>query len=146
MTIAEKPTPIERSKFDIDLSAGEAWEQAFLGLIANAKIECKRERKARTTGNVFVEYHCRGHPSGLSVTEATWWAIGIEGPTGDIETAILASVPWLKDVCRPLLGTARDVAGGDDGLARGILLKMRDFAQSAAGTHPEAMPSAAGAS
>jgi hypothetical protein len=120
------PTDI-RQGFDLDLKGGEAWEDFFSNIVASGKVECKRDKKAHQTGNVFIEYECRGRCSGLSVTEATWWAIGIEGSNGDIETAILVSVPWLKDKCRTYLGTTRDVVGGDDKATRGVLLCLADF-------------------
>lgn len=112
--------------FDVDLPAGENWEQQFLVLMAG-KIECKRDRAAHKTGNIFIEYQFNGKPSGLAITEASWWAIGIDGKTGDVETAILVSVAWLKAKCRSFIGTKRDVRGGDRTKARGILLRMDDF-------------------
>jgi len=121
-----RPKIFERDKFDLDLRSGEEWEGFFQGIVESGKIECKRDRKTHETGNVFIEFYCRGKKSGLSVTEAEWWAIGIENKNGDIETAILASVPWLKNKCRSLWKTNR-VRGGDDNAAQGILLKLDDF-------------------
>ena len=108
------------------MPAGESWEKQFLALMAG-KVECKRDRMAHRTGNVFIEYQFQGKPSGLAITEAPWWAIGIDGPSGDVETAILASVEWLRAKCRPLYKSARDISGGDGGATRGILLRMDDF-------------------
>ena len=117
------------SKFyDVDLPGGEEWEGLFKNIVAAGKVENKRDKIAFRTGNVFIEYQCRGRPSGLATTEADWWAIGLEGVDGDVEVAILVSVPWLKDTCRPFLGTSRDVAGGDNGLSRGVLLAVSEIA------------------
>lgn len=121
------PSVSERAKFDLDLEGGEEWEEHFQCIIASGKVECKRDKLTRKTGNVFIEYRCRGKPGGISVTKAEWWSIGIENENGDIETAILVSVPWLKDKCRKLLGTDKDVRGGDDNASKGILLKLDDF-------------------
>lgn len=120
---AKRPTLDDRSKFDLDLYAGHSWERQFLNLL-NGKVECKLDRLARTTGNLFIEYQCRGRPSGLAVTEAEWWAIGIVGPNGDVETAVLASVPWLIVICGILYRAGRIVSGGDDGASRGVLLPI----------------------
>jgi len=120
---ARPPTRGNLSKFDQDLYAGHSWERHFLNLL-NGKVECKLDRLARTTSNLFIEYECRGHPSGLAVTEAGWWAIGIVGPDGDVETAVLVSVPWLKAVCGRLYRAGRIVSGGDDGASRGVLLPI----------------------
>ena len=117
------------SKFyDLDLPEGKEWEGFFKSIVGSGKVENKRDKLAHKTGNVFIEYECRGKPSGLATTEASWWAIGIDNENGDIETAILASVQWLKAKCREHLGTSwRNVSGGDNGLSKGILLKMDDF-------------------
>jgi hypothetical protein len=114
------------TKFDVDLSIGREWEETFLSIFAG-KIECKRDGLFCSTGNIFIEYKYRGKPSCLSTTEADWWAIGLESVNGDIEKAVLVSVPWLKEKCRPLLGTKKDVLGGDNKLARGILLSLEEF-------------------
>lgn len=123
------PKISDRAKFDLDLRNGEAWEGFFQGIVKSGKIECKRDRLAHKTGNVFIEYRCRGKDSGLSMTEAEWWAIGIENKHGDIETAILASVPWLKAKCRQVAKKypRRNINGGDDNAAQGVLLKLDDF-------------------
>jgi hypothetical protein len=113
--------------YDIDLPGGKEWENEFAAIIFSGKIECKRDKLTHKTGNVFIEYQCRGKPSGLSITQANWWAIGIEGQNGDIEVALLVSVPWLKAKCRPLWKTSKDVEGGDDKLSRGILLRLEEF-------------------
>lgn len=124
-----RPKIIDRAKFDLDLRNGEEWEGFFQGIVKSGKIECKRDKLAHKTGNIFIEYRCRGKPSGLSVTEAEWWAIGIENINGDIETAILASVPWLKSKCKQIAEKhpRRKIRGGDDNASQGILLKLDDF-------------------
>jgi len=127
----DKPVLTEEEMFskfyDIDLPGGQEWESFFYNIIASGKIECKRDKLAYKTGNIFVEYECRGSPSGIAITEAEWWAIGIDNEKGDIETAIMASVPWLKQTCRKYLDTPRDVSGGDNGLSRGIILPLKEF-------------------
>lgn len=127
---SKRPTPDQRKKFDLDLRAGEDWEHSFLGLLVNSKVECKCDRLTRQTGNLFVEYRCRGERSGLATTEAAWWVIGIEGPTGEVETAVLASVPWLKAVCGVLYRAGRIVRGGDDNASEGVLLPIATVAKA----------------
>ena len=39
------------------------------------KIECKSDRLAIETGNVFIEYAQYGRPSGIAITTADYWAI-----------------------------------------------------------------------
>lgn len=116
------------SKFyDHDLPGGQEWEGFFASVVASGKVENKLDKLARKTGRVFIEYECRGAPSGLATTDADWWAIGIESSNGDVETAILASVPWLKDTCRKYLDTKLDKRGGDNNLSKGICLPIDEF-------------------
>lgn len=116
------------SKFyDVDLPGGQEWEGFFKSIVGTGKVENKRDKLTHNTGNVFIEYECRGKKSGLSTTSAEWWAIGIENESGDIESALLLSVPYLRDLCKKLWDERPHVRGGDNGLSRGILLKMDDF-------------------
>lgn len=101
-----------------DLALGESRQELFLKLVeyddaeimkGNFKpydirlkygdetttIECKADRLTVSTGNIAIEYRCSGKPSGITSTEADYWAIFIEGtreyyliPTHEITTAI----------------------------------------------------------
>lgn len=88
------------SAFDLDLSFGQEGEQLVKDLLTNGKtIEVKRDRKWRSTGNLYIEVECLSHntnnwyPSGLSSTKASYWAFVLEGtvlmvPTENIKWAI----------------------------------------------------------
>lgn len=123
----KRPRPFERKYFDLDLERGKEWENYFASIIGNSKIECKRDRLARKTGNIFIEYECFGKPSGIATTKSDYWVVGIESKNGDVEVAILMSVSWLKDKCRSLWHTNKNVSGGDDNAAKGILISMDEF-------------------
>jgi hypothetical protein len=41
-----------------------------------------------------------------------------------VETAVLASVEWLKDTCRPLVRAGHVVKGGDDNASKGVPLPI----------------------
>ena len=63
------------NKFDIDLQYGQVREKRLADMLSNDKIEVKTERDIwKTTGNIAIEYKCKGKPSGIAVTEAKWWA------------------------------------------------------------------------
>jgi hypothetical protein len=61
-------------------------------------IEVKSEKLASKTGNICVEYYCRGKPSGISVTKAEYYFIYVvisdvkyrvfKVPTNDIKEMI----------------------------------------------------------
>ena len=116
------------SKFyDKDLPGGLEFEQLFGDAWSACKLEFKRDKKAHQTGNVFIADECRGKPSGLAITRADLWIIGLENADGTVQTGLLATVPWLKSKCRPLFRSRRDVSGGDNGLSKGIILPLEVF-------------------
>lgn len=61
--------------FDLALHEGELAETEFAVAIRSAYVEHKDDRKARETGNVFIEFHQRTGPSGIATTKADYWAI-----------------------------------------------------------------------
>lgn len=80
---------VARSKWDISLAKGNAGEAEVLKALtgmALGTVEVKRDARAATTGNLYVEYaqHIGGAwiPSGISVTGADAWAFVL--PPNDV--------------------------------------------------------------
>lgn len=71
---------LARSGFDIDLRDGEAREAALVHVFLRARVEHKADHRAKTTGNVFIEYRQPSGPSGISVTTADWDQREINAP------------------------------------------------------------------
>lgn len=87
-----------KSSFDLDFSYGRKGEQLVEDLLTDGKrIEVKRDRKWHLTGNVYIETECfftkqdAWAPSGLSVTEAEYWAFVLEQSIFIVPTSILRS-------------------------------------------------------
>lgn len=110
--------------FDLDLSFGTNWEDAFADIVGQQKIECKADRIAYKTGNIFVEYEYRGLPSGIAATDAAYWVIGIADAQGRIARALLASTTWLKSQCALHWNSDRNIRGGDNRQSRGVLVPI----------------------
>jgi len=107
--------------FKHDLEVGQVKERELGDLLENKTIEVKRDLIAKDTGNVFIEYECRGAPSGLSTTKADFHCIAVE------HLFIILSTDKLKEIVRPYIGTKKDVLGGDSNLSRGILLPLKQL-------------------
>tara|TARA_R100001163_G_C5063342_1_gene200603 strand:- start:263 stop:616 length:354 start_codon:yes stop_codon:yes gene_type:complete len=107
------------SDFKYDLEVGQVKEKELAEILQNKTIEVKTDLMAANTGNVFIEYECRGKPSGLSTTKSDFYCIAIE------YLLIILPTAKLKEVVRPFLRTSRDVKGGDDNLSKGILLPIK---------------------
>lgn len=76
---------ITKSSFDLDFSFGREGEKLVEELLTGGRtIEVKRDRKWHQTGNVYIEVECwyvasqSWQPSGLSVTQADYWAFVLE--------------------------------------------------------------------
>ena len=124
------PNIEELKKFDIDLAFGEKGENFVKGVLqGNGKIEVKTERdKWKTTGNMIIEYRCRGKLSGISVTKATTW-IHCFYYKGKIEFSLIFNVNELKQKVKRLLkeGVARKGVGGDDNLSDILIIPIKEM-------------------
>jgi hypothetical protein len=115
------------SKFDLDLAKGQEMEQQLAEFFKGEKVEVKSERHLwEKTHNHFVEYQYKGNKSGISVTEAEYWALMLVKDDVPVMTYIIP-VAVLKELCRKYIGTDRDVVGGDDNNSRGILLPIKEL-------------------
>ena len=117
------------SKFDIDLEFGESYEYSLGQILNMGKIEIKTERDIWVdTGNVAIELMNQGNASGLSVTEAEWWA-QILSFKGDIKSIILLPVKELKKKVKHSVqhGQGRIVMGGDDNASEIALIPIKEI-------------------
>ncbi len=117
------------SKFDIDLKFGESFEYSLGQILNMGKIEIKTERDIWVdTGNVAIELMNQGNASGLSVTEAEWWA-QILSFKGDIKSIILLPVKELKKRVKHSVqhGQGRIVMGGDDNASEIALIPIKEI-------------------
>lgn len=109
------------SDFKYDLRVGVESENELSSILKSSKIEVKRDLKSKLTGNVFIEYFCRGKSSGIANSQSDYYAIDLDG------TFVIIPIEKLKLMCRKYLKTSRDVVGGDSNLSRGILLPIMDL-------------------
>ena len=117
------------SKFDIDLKFWESFEYSLARILTLGKIEVKTERdKWVKTGNIAIELMNQGNASGLSVTEAEWWA-HILSFKGNIKSVILLPVKELKKKVKESVhnGNGRIVMGGDDNCSEIALIPIKEI-------------------
>lgn len=110
-----------------DLKLGEEGEQLVKHLLGRARtIEVKRDFIASTSGNLAVEYECRGKPSGIAVTESDWWAF-VSGRGEANCVVIFIETKQLKELCRRYYQRGETISGGDGGLSRMVLVPICDI-------------------
>jgi hypothetical protein len=76
-------------------------------------IEIKEDFSCQRTGNVGLEYHCRGKPSGISVSKADFYLYKVHEPNGEKNMYIIKTSE-LKEMVENKLWF-REVNGGDPG-------------------------------
>jgi hypothetical protein len=117
------------SSFDLDFSFGKAGEQLVSDLLTEGKrIEVKRDRKWNITGNVYIETDCfftksnAWAPSGLSITEAEYWAFVLN------HTVLMLPTTTLWEAVRKF---GRDITCEiPPNLSRGYLVKVVDLIEA----------------
>ena len=114
-------------RWDINILEGEMAEQSLLKLLSanGATVEVKRDFKSATTGNIAIEGAYKGKPSGISATEAEWWAYVLDGKGYDGEIIVLIKTQRLRKLVRPL----HPVKGGDNNTASIKLLPVSKLMQ-----------------
>ena len=120
----------ELKKFDIDLGFGMEYEKSLANILKMGKVEVKTERdKWFETRNIAIELSYYGKKSGLTVTEADWWA-QILTLNNDIRGVILLPVKKLKEIVKRSVkkGNGRIVMGGDDEASEIALIPLKDLA------------------
>ena len=115
------------NKFDIDLKYGQVREVELANILKNEKIEVKTERdKWMTTGNIAIEFECRGKPSGIAVTEAKWW-VHVLADGDDTSCMLMFPTEKLKEIARKYYANGKIVDGGDDNLSKMVLLPLKEI-------------------
>jgi len=116
---------LSHSGFGYDLKYGKFREQAFWNILVKAdvyckRIECKSDRRAIKTGNVFIEYRQHGRPSGIAITKADYWALEYSK-----NCWIFLPTMVLKEICKKAYRDKRQrVKGGDNKKFDGILIPL----------------------
>ena len=115
------------NKFDIDLQYGQVREEELSDILQNQKIEVKTERdKWKETGNICIEFSCRGKPSGIAVTEAKWW-VHVLADGDDTSCMLMFPTEKLKEIARKYYANGKIVNGGDDNLSEMVLLPLKEI-------------------
>lgn len=104
-----------------------------LGILTNSgdfiKVEIKEDFTCEETGNVGVEFECRGRASGIAVSQADLYLFKIHKPDRDIDYLMLET-KTIKDLIRRKM-YHRIVIGGDEGSnSKNYLFELEVFSKS----------------
>jgi hypothetical protein len=110
------------SRWDFNLVEGELKEEELKKVFTGeTSVEVKRDFSVSRTGNVAIELKEGLKPTGLSVTEADWWAIVLDGEKFEGEVVVLIKTERLKRLVKAC-GISR--RGGD---RKQTLIKLLDL-------------------
>jgi hypothetical protein len=112
-----------QKNFDIDVEYGRQGENYLLDILETKRIEVKTDRIAHITGNVAVEYRYKGRPSGISTTEADYWAFLLY----DMTTIIMVPTDKLKAIAREKYKQDQITLGGDENASEMILIPINEL-------------------
>tara|TARA_R110000824_G_scaffold252854_7_gene441690 strand:- start:1013 stop:1399 length:387 start_codon:yes stop_codon:yes gene_type:complete len=119
---------LNQSDFDLDLQYGEEGEKWLTWLASEgAKVEVKTERDIwHKTKNIFIEYKCRGNPSGLAVTKSDYWITNLKKDNKTFGTVVVETKRLKKNLKRLIKNGKISIGtkGGDFNMSEGILLPL----------------------
>jgi hypothetical protein len=111
--------------FAYDLNIGQKYERKFAGML-EGKIEIKTDRIAHNTGNIFIEFESRKKPSGISTTQADYWAYCV--PLAPIKNIfVILPVPELKRLAREYYEAGKIRHCGDGNTSRCVVIPITEL-------------------
>lgn len=114
------------NKFDIDLSKAQIREKELRDILGKAKVEVKTDSIWKGSKNLAVEFRCRGKPSGISVSEAEYYAFILDANTYT-EGIIIIPIEKLLYLARKFYRLGKVKNGGDDNASEMVLIPIVEF-------------------
>ena len=113
------------NRFDMALKKAEIREKELADILGNKLIEIKTDSQWKETGNLAIEFKSRGKLSGISTSEAEYYAFILDA-NGYTEGVIFIRTEKLKILTRKYFYTNK-VFGGDDNTSEIILVPIEEF-------------------
>lgn len=102
---------------------GQLKEREIAKIFSNKKIEVKTDFMAHETGNIALEYESRGKPSGISVTEADFYAYCL--PLANFQNIIIfMEINELKRLAREYWSKGNIKKMGDENTSVSVLIPL----------------------
>ena len=118
-------------QFDLDLKLGKGFESQLYNILSGengTQIEVKADRFSSDTNNIAIEFKCRGKLSGISTSEAEWYAFVLGGDLYNDETIVLIKTERLKRIVKKVYNKYKKIThGGDGNFSEMILIDVYDL-------------------
>lgn len=111
---------VVRTGFKEDLKIGQRAEGKLATLLRDVggDVEVKSDQRAHQTHNIYVEYAFKGRPSGITTSEAHWWAYEVQG------RYYLLRIEDLRKLVERAKLEGKTRRGGDYNLTDGVLIPV----------------------
>jgi hypothetical protein len=115
-------------RWDINLPEGKLAENFVTELFTGGvKCEVKRDFKVSETGNIAIEYRCKGEKSGIANTQAKWWLIILDGAKYQGKRAFLVETEQLKTIAKKYYDPDKITKGGDNNGVEMVLVPVAEL-------------------
>ena len=114
------------NKFDVDLAKAKIREEELVDILGKAKLEIKTDSIWKDSKNLAVEFRCRNKPSGISTSQAQYYAFILDA-NGYTEGIIFIPIEKLKILARKFYKLGKVVNGGDDKASEMVLVPISEF-------------------
>jgi hypothetical protein len=114
------------SDFKYDLKIGQVGEKLLNEIFTLKTIEVKTDSWIYKSGNIAIEYESRNKPSGISKSEADYWAIIFSGDYKD-EIILIIKSNRLKDICREYYKKGNIKTMGDNNTSKAVLIPIKEI-------------------
>jgi len=112
-----------KKNFRNDMKRGNEQQQLVMDIFEGESFEIKSDFMAHKTGNIAIEFQCRGKDSGIRKTESDHWVYKITEP----DIIIIFNTGRLRKFVEDNMNTYKVIMGGDDYSSRMMLIPIKEI-------------------
>lgn len=112
-----------KKKFRKDLERGNVQQSLVMDIFEGESFEIKSDFMAHRTGNIAIEFQCRGKDSGIRKTESDHWVYKITKP----DIIIIFNTSKLRKFVEENMDKYKIIMGGDDNSSKMMLIPIKEI-------------------
>jgi hypothetical protein len=112
-----------KKNFRKDIQRGNEQQTLVMDVFEGDSFEIKSDFMAHRTGNIAIEFQCRGKDSGIRKTESKHWVYKITEP----DIIIVFSTEKLRKFVEDNMGNYKVIMGGDDKSSKMMLIPLKEI-------------------
>lgn len=112
-----------KKNFSRDIKRGNEQQQLVMDIFEGDSFEIKSDFMAHRTGNIAIEFQCRGKDSGIRTTESDHWVYKIIKP----DIIIILNTEKLRKFVEDNMSNYKVIMGGDDRSSKMMLIPIKEI-------------------